>query len=59
MTRLARLMKVVAEEQAVAFTKPSLENVDSLKRCQDRLLKYCTNSGRTAPYELFFVPGVK
>ncbi len=58
MTRLERLMKTVGEEQTVAFMKPNAENVESLKRLQDRLMHYAIRSGRSVPYALFFAPPV-
>ena len=58
MTRLERLIKVVREEQAAATAAPTPENLDSLRRTQDRLFNYAIRSGRneSVPYELFFAP---
>ena len=56
--RLERLMKTVGEEQTVAFMKPNAENIESLKRLQDRLMHYAIRSGRSVPYALFFAPPV-
>jgi hypothetical protein len=58
MTRLEKLIKIVRAELAAALLKPSAENVESLKRCQDRLIQHSSRTGKTAPYELFFAPPV-
>lgn len=56
--RLKRLIRTVSAEQVAAAANPSDANIESLKRCQDRLHKYLENSGRTAPFELFMLPPV-
>jgi hypothetical protein len=56
MTRLQRLIRTVEQEQAAFAANRTEENREMLHNCQDRLVRYTANSGKTAPFELFTEP---
>ncbi len=56
MSRLTRLIKTVEQERAAFAAQPTDENRAMLRACQDRLLHYTANTGKTAPFELFTEP---
>ncbi len=56
MNRLTRLIRTVEQERAAFAAQPTEENRAMLHNCQDRLLRYTANTGKTAPFELFTEP---
>ncbi len=56
MTRLQRLIKTVEQERAAFALSRTEENRAMMHACQERLLRYTANTGKTAPFELFTEP---